>query len=30
MCALAEEVEIVFTEQHDGSVRDPTGGYGHG
>ena len=28
MCALAEEVEIVFTEQHDGIVRDPTGGYG--
>ena len=28
MCALAEEVEIVFAEQHDGSVRDATGDYG--
>ena len=28
MRALAEEVEIVFTEQHVGSVRDSTGDYG--
>jgi glycogen(starch) synthase len=28
MRAFAEEVEIVFTEQHDGSVRDGTGDYG--
>ena len=28
MRALAEEVEIVFTEQHEGSVRDGTGDYG--
>ena len=28
MRTLAEEVEIVFTEQHDGSVRDTTGDYG--
>ena len=28
MRALAEEVEIVFTQQHDGSVRDGNGGYG--